>query len=133
MQIIELELSHLDLYCPATGELICNQEVGYNEAAKSLKGYWIDEVFMEPFIKDESLNAAWEKLVSECEEAQEKAEEEDTDLDEAYDLDTDRLFRFLADYDAPTWIVFQMANCDGGEVTNKGWFVVDMEKDQEED
>ena len=129
MQIIELELSHLDLYCPVTGELICNEEMGYNEAAKSLKGYWIDEVFMEPFIKDASLNAAWAKLVSECEEAQEKAEEDDSELDEAYELDTNRLYRFLSDYDAPTWIVFQMANGAGGEVTNKGLFVVDMEKD----
>ncbi len=57
MQIIELELSHYDLYSPATGELICGEESGYNEEAKSLMGYWIGEVFTEPLIKDESIQS----------------------------------------------------------------------------
>lgn len=66
---------------------------------------------MEPFIRDEKLMSAWEKLVSECEEAEEKADNEDTELDEAFELDTDRLVRFLKDYDAPTCIVFEITNC----------------------
>lgn len=132
MQIVKLELSHLDLYCPATGELICSEETGYNEEAKSLMGYWIDEVFTEPFIKNEALKAAWEKLVAECEEAQEKADEEGEELDEAFDLSTERLYQFLADYDAPTWVVFQIGLYDSASemVTDNGWFVLELEKDE---
>jgi hypothetical protein len=130
MQIITLELYHYDLYSPSTGELICGEEMGYNEKAKSLMGYWIDEVFMEPFIKDKSLKVAWEQLVSACEVAQEKADEDGTELDEAFDLGTDRLIRFLTEYDAPTWIVFQIGCSDDvtGMAIDNRWFVVEIEK-----
>ena len=131
MQIIKLELSHYDLYSPSTGELICGEESGYNEEAKSLMGYWIDEVFMEPFVKDQSLKAAWEQLVRACEEAQEKADEDGTELDEAFELNTDRLIQFLTEYDAPSWIVFQIGHSDDvtGTVIDNGWFVLNMEKE----
>ena len=129
MQIVKLELSSLDLYSPSTGELICNEETGYNEEAKSLMGYWIEEVFTEPFIKNEALNAAWKKLVTECDQAQEKADEEGTYPDEQFDLSTDRLVQFLGDYDAPTWVAFQIGLNDGGMVTGNGWFVLNLEKD----
>ena len=59
MQIIELELSHFNFYCPATGELLCNEDDGVNEQAKSLMGYWCDLVFEEPYIKDEILKKDW--------------------------------------------------------------------------
>ena len=128
MQIIELELSHCNLYCPATGEVICNEETGMNENARSLMGYWVYEVYREPFIKNDKLEDAWEKLVSECEEAEERADEEDTELDEAFDLDTDRLVKFLKDYDAPNCIVYEITNCDFscGPVVNTVWYVVNM-------
>ena len=134
MQIIELELSHFNLYCPATGEVISTEETGINEDAKSLLGYWVDEVFMEPFIKDEKLKIAWETLVSECEAAEEKAYEEDAELDEAFTLDIDRLVKFLKDYDAPTCVVFEISNSSlaCGPVSNTAWHVVNMEIDEED-
>lgn len=128
MQIIELELSHSDLYCPATGEVICNEEVGMNEEAKSLMGYWIDEVFMEPFIKNESLKAAWELLVEKTDAAAEAGEDDEG-------LDTLRLVQFLTEYESGTWVVFQITNyglaC--GPVPNTIWYVIDMEKEQDDE
>jgi len=123
MQIIELELSHYDLYSPSTGELICGEETGYNEGAKSLIGYWIGEVFTEPFIKDESLKAAWYQLIQKVDAAVEAGEDDEG-------LELENVLQFLAEYDAPSWIVFQIGHADDvtGTVIDNSWFVLDMEK-----
>ena len=126
MQIIELELSHYDLYSPATGELICGEETGYNEEAKSLMGYWIGEIFTEPFIKDESLKAAWLQLIEKIDAAVDAGEDDEG-------LELEHLIQFLADYDAPSWIVFKIGHPDDvtGTIIDNGWFVVNMEKEQQ--
>ena len=126
MQIVELELSHYDLYSPSTGELICGEETGYNEEAKSLMGYWIGEVFTEPFIKDEALKEAWYQLVEKIDVAVEAGENGEG-------LEMEHLVQFLADYDAPTWIVFKIGHPNDvtGMVIDNGWFVVNMEKEQQ--
>ena len=126
MQIIELELSHYDLYSPATGELICGEETGYNEAAQSLMGYWIGEVFTEPFIKDEALKAAWRQLIEKVDAAVDAGEDDEG-------LGIEHLVQFLADYDAPSWIVFKIGHPNDvtGMVIDNGWFVVNMEKEQQ--
>jgi hypothetical protein len=123
MQIIELELSHYDLYSPSTGELICSEEKGYNEDAKSLIGYWIGEVFTEPFIKDESLKAAWYQLIQKVDAAVEAGEDDEG-------LELENVPQFLAEYDAPSWIVFQLGHSDDvtGTVIDNSWFVLNMEK-----
>ena len=53
MQLIDLSLSHLNFYCPATGQLICNENDGANYEADSLMGYWSSYSLQEPFIKNE--------------------------------------------------------------------------------
>ena len=59
MKIVELELNHYNFYCPATGVWItCEDDV--NHDAPSLLGYWLDEFWREPFIKDEFLKQKWE-------------------------------------------------------------------------
>jgi hypothetical protein len=50
MKITELEYSNYNMYNPATGEIIINEEC--NDNAKSLIAYWLREVFEDPFIKD---------------------------------------------------------------------------------
>jgi len=122
MQIIELELSHYDLYSPSTGEHICGEETGFNENAKSLMGYWIGEVFNEPFIKDESLKAAWDQLIEKVDAAVEAGMDDQG-------LEIEHLNQFLADYDAPSWIVFKIGHPDDvtGTVIDNCWFVLNME------
>jgi hypothetical protein len=62
MKIVELELKHYNFYCPATG-LWITSENDVNHDAPSLLGYWLDEFWREPFIKDESLKKKWESYM----------------------------------------------------------------------
>ncbi len=120
MQIISLELENLNLYSPSTGEVICHEDTGYNEEARSLMGYWIQEVMNEPFIKNPDLQQAWDEYL----EAADALLEED---DEAPDPDVDE---FLLQYESPTWIAFRIETFGlPGEVA---WFVVEMEIYEEE-
>ncbi len=118
MQLTELELSHMNLYSPSTGEVLCNEETGFNQDAKSLKGFWINEVLTEPIIIDSSLKTAWIKFLEKCEEEE-----------ELFTPTYDHLVKFLKDYDNPTWIVFEITNCGMacGPSSSTVWYVVDME------
>ncbi len=130
MQIIELELSHTNFYCPVTGEAISKDNEMVNEAAKSLKGYWVSEILLEPFIKDNQLKKAWETLVADCEAAEEKAENEDSELDEAFILDIDRIVKFFKDYNTPTSVVFEIttSGLSHGPNSSTVWYVIEMDK-----
>ena len=123
MQIIELRLSHFNLYSPANGEQIATEELGFNENAKSLMAYWMDEVMGEPFIKDLEFSAKWEKLV---------AEKEDDLLD--YLDYYEALETFLKEYPCSTWMVFKITTGTeaGGSGDETAWFVIDMEAVSEE-
>jgi hypothetical protein len=118
MQIIELRLSHFDLYSPVNGEPIANEDIGFNVDAKSLVGYWMDEVMNEPFIKNNEFASKWEERIAE------KEEELEDYLDYYEALET-----FLKEYSCPTWIVFKITTGTeaGGPGDETVWFVIDMQ------
>lgn len=115
MQIIPIELGHLNLYSPSNGELICHEETGYNHNALSLMGYWVQEVMDEPFIKNPKLKEAWGKYIQEVDNLMETDNEHPgPDVDE-----------FLEKFENATWIAFRIETKDmPGDVA---WFVVNME------
>ena len=119
MQIVELELSHLNFYCPATGEVITDEDAPpMNENAQSLMGFWISEVLQEPIIKNKSLETGWKKYVKKIEEESGGDYPDDEDLR-----------KFLTDFKEPTWVVFEITNSGVGHGfdSNTVWFVIDME------
>ena len=63
MKIIELELTKDYFYCPATGIWITSED-DVNHDAPSLLGYWLDEFWREPFIKNDLLQKAWEDYIA---------------------------------------------------------------------
>lgn len=73
MQIIELSLDHYNFYCPVTGVWIANEE-DVNDDAPSLLGYWLDEFWDEPFIKDDRLLQEWTKYMDNFEALQNSEE-----------------------------------------------------------
>ena len=64
MQIINLKLDHDNFYCPVSGEYITMEDEPLNDDAISFRGYWFDQFWVEPSIKDETLNAAWESYMA---------------------------------------------------------------------
>jgi hypothetical protein len=116
MQILELELDHFNLYCPATGEFIFVEDEPINEDALSLKGYWVDEVIEEPFIKDEALRKAWDGFIEEY-------EVDHQDFPEFSEIE-----QFLVNYPEPNWVIYKITTngmaC--GPVSTTVWHVVDM-------
>jgi hypothetical protein len=115
MQLLNLELEHLNLFCPATGEEILSPE-DVNESAKSLKAYWVDEVMYEPFIKDEALEQAWKVFI-------EKYEEEHDDLPDSGEIED-----FLVNYPEPNWVIYKITTCGMacGPVWSTVWNIIDM-------
>lgn len=116
MQILDLELKHFNLYCPATGEVILEDCEPINEDALALKGYWIDEVISEPFIKDDALQLAWENFI-------ETYEAEHDDFPGYEEIEA-----FLVNYPEPNWVIYKITThgmaC--GPVWSTVWHVVDM-------
>ena len=117
MQIIKLELNHEYLYCPVTGQLIQDPEMGYGDIVESVRGYWIGEVADEPEIKDNDLRKTWEAY---CDSMKGKYKD---------------VTSFLESYDAPNWIVFELTShgmaC--GPISSIIWYVIDMDTPYEED
>ncbi len=119
MQIIELKLSHSNFYCPATGEVIVDEDAEFmNENAKSLMGYWSSLVFEEPCINNKSLETGWGKFVKKFER------ETDGDSPDYEDFET-----FLREYNNPTWVVFAFTNTGVGHgfQSDTLWLVIDMD------
>jgi hypothetical protein len=111
MNYCSFDLGHFNLFCPATGEIICGpNEV--NEKAKSLRGFWIGDVLEEPTIPDAKLRSAWRKAVKEADGA-----------------DSLMLERFLRGYAAPTWCAFAITTSGMacGPVSSTAWFVLDLD------
>ena len=111
MNYCSFELSHFNLFCPATGEVICGPE-GLNEQAKSVRGFWVSEVMEEPIISDADLKQAWNAAVT-----------------EADDADSAVLEKFLRGYVAPNWCVFKVTTSGMacGPVSTTAWFVLDLD------
>jgi hypothetical protein len=106
---MELRLSHNNFFCPATGKKIFYEE-DCDETVESLKAYWCDLFFDEPFIKDNELKANWLAFVA-------KYQEEN----EGCDPNAVALEKFLREYDETNWVVFRF----GGHST--AWHIIDMD------
>ncbi len=63
MQIVSLKLDHYNFYCPVSGDYISLEDEPLNENAISFRGYWFDEFWDEPTIKDERLKAQWSEYL----------------------------------------------------------------------
>ncbi len=114
MQLAELSISNLNLYSPSNGEVICHEEIGYNEDATTLMGYWIQEIADQPFIQNPELKKQWDAYVQDYEEK--------NDLFPANENTIDGFFR---DYDNPNWMVFKIQTF--GMPGDVAWFVINME------
>ncbi len=116
MQLLELELDHLNLYCPSTGEYILLEDEGVNEASLSLKGYWIDEIMGEPFIKDADLQNAWDNFI-------ENYEKQNDDFPDYTEIEA-----FLVNYPEPNWVIYKITThgmaC--GPIWSTVWTLIDM-------
>lgn len=119
MHILELKLNHLYFYCPATGVCILNPDEQCNEDAKSLIGYWVDEMMYEPFLKNERLQAEFETYIQENEE-----------IDQDFYFGTEELESFLTNFVAPNWVAYKITTkgfgC-GGPICSTVYLLIDMD------
>ncbi|WP_462318561.1 hypothetical protein [Marinilabilia sp.] len=118
MELAELTLSNLNLYSPSTGEVICHEETGYNEAEASLMGYWIQEIADQPFIKSPELKKRWEDFVQKY--------EQENDL---FPADEDTMDEFFIHYENTDWLVMKIKTF--GMPGDNAWFVINMEPENE--
>jgi hypothetical protein len=117
MQIVSVDLDHLNFFCPATGANILNPEDGCNEDTPSLMGYWLHEVIYEPFLKDTKLKEHFVSFIQ-----KEEANDED------FMLGCNELESFLEEFHAPNWVVFCITTNDFacGPITTIIYLVIDM-------
>ena len=117
MQIVTLELSHFNFYCPATGEPILIEDEPVNKDAKSLQAYWVDEIMEEPFFKNKEFEKDWNKFAKKCTK------------DKGFKPDFDDLRRFLTEYNQPSWVVFELTTSGMacGPVSTTVWKVINMD------
>lgn len=114
MQIVSLILDHYNFYSPSTGEWI-TQETDINEDAVSLLGYWVDEFWEEPFIKDDELKKHWNSYLSNYENL--KSQHPDKD---EYDL----LKYFFMGVDLINVVVFVVT--DNMPFSRTAYFIIDL-------
>lgn len=120
MQIVELELSHYNFFCPVTGEYIVKEGEPANDDVPSLMGYWVNEVIDEPFIKNPALQKGYDLFL-----LSEKAENEN------FYLDFEAVEKFLSTLEAENWVTYKITtkgmSCNGGPVWETVYFVIDMD------
>jgi hypothetical protein len=116
MQIVELELNHLNFYCPATGHPILSEDGDGTAGAKSLKGLWIDEVFSEPEFKDAAFEKAWKAYYE---------EHFDEEEDNEYEIQEE----FLKTYPEANWVTYKITTSGiaCGPISSTAWLVIDMD------
>jgi len=115
MQIIDLDLSHDNFYCPATGHHIVGPQ--HYEASPALVGMWHCEVLEEPEIHDAALETSYKEYLKQIEK-----EEEWPEMDE-----------FLASFESPNFVAFKITThgiaC--GPVSSTVWYVINMDYEDE--
>lgn len=122
MQIIELELNHLNFFCPATGQPIISESEDHTTNAVSLRALWIDEVFDEPAFRDEKFQEDWE-----------------TYSEKHFDEDEDNLYEvqeeFLKTYPKPNWVTFKITTSGMacGPISSTVWLVIDLDAELPEE
>lgn len=122
MNYNELNLHHHNFFCPATGVHILGEE-HCDEAAQSLKAYWICEVFDEPVIKDPALEKSWAQYARKFEVEHEGETAGFKELEV-----------FLRNYPAPNWSAFEITTCgmSCGPISSTVWLVLDMNTELDE-
>jgi hypothetical protein len=91
MQLVELNLSHYNFYCPVTGVKIFSE--GEQHFSPAVLGLWVQEIANEPEIKNSELEQAWLQWV---------AANEDND-DFCWDV-----AEFLDTLEQSNWVAFQI-------------------------
>ena len=116
MKIIKKETREsFELYNPITKKYVMNEKV--YEKSDDFIGYWIDEVFREPYFKNTVLQTAWEEF------------ESDYVTETEYHMELEDVEKFLQGYENDNWIVYEITTygmaC--GPTSNTVWFVVNKE------
>jgi hypothetical protein len=118
MQIINLKLDHYNFYCPVSGEYITTEEDGVNENALSFRGYWFDEFWYKPTIKDERLSRLW----SEYFQGFKRSSSDYIDLDFSEKLD-----EFFSSVNLENYVVFKIHKNEISAIPDKlMYYVIDM-------
>ncbi len=123
MQIVKLKLSHLDFYCPATGEQIMGPDSGTDLNLKSIKAYWEEGYLQSPIVKDNELEKAWKAYSSRTKR------ENDGDNPEE-----EQLLTFFSRYEKANWVVFELLPWTIGEFNTsmKIWLVLDLDVNRDD-
>ena len=110
MQVIRLERSDWQFFCPATGEAVFQESGEPN--AKSVRGVWVDADTSEALFITPELEPAWE---------QHKKEREA--IDEWPDL-----LEFLKSVDQSGWVAFEITTCGiaCGPICTTTWTILDL-------
>jgi hypothetical protein len=114
MQIVSLRLDHYNFYSPSTGEWI-TQETDINEDAVSLLGYWVDEFWEEPFIKDDELKKHWQNYLANFEQFKNH---------DQVRCEYDMLRDFFKSIPFNNVLVFEIS--DNNAFSRTGYFVIDL-------
>ena len=115
MQLLNLELDHFNLFCPATGIQVLSEDY-CNEDAPSTMGYWLDEFLTEPTISNEKLKEAWDVFYSNYKKKHQKQP------------NLQAIESFLVIYPEPNWVIFKIKNqsISGGSIFDTVYHVLDM-------
>ena len=109
MQIIELDLSHSNFFCPVTGIQLFSEDS--QSSSPALMAVWVQEVANEPDIYNSALEQKWEDWVA--------ANEEEEDF--CWDVS-----EFLATVNEPNWVAFQIT-IGGSMMPETATILIDMD------
>jgi hypothetical protein len=117
MQIIDLKLQQINLYCPVTGAPITIENEGMFEDAPSLIAYWHHEILDEPVINDSEFKKAWNTFYASCDE------------DNGTEFDYDTFENFLIQFPQPNWVVFKCSTIEGdhGPILDTMWYILNLD------
>lgn len=123
MQIVQLALSHLNFYCPATGEQIMGADTATNLDVQSMVAYWEEGFLKSPDVKDKALAEDWKAYYLNYKMEHEGEEPEGEEL-----------LHFLRNYDGPHWVVFELTPwiIDSFGNSRKMWFVLNLDANTDE-
>lgn len=69
MQVLKIEPSHNNFFCPVTGEQITGDE--FYEPSSAMVGMWHSDVLEDPALMNEQLQKLWEEYVAEIDKLDE--------------------------------------------------------------
>ena len=116
MQLIQLDLSHDNFFCPVTGQRITGSEI--YEPSPALAGVWHSEALDMPELYHSELESRWESYAGKILEA-----------DDFIDLAD-----FLNSTTMGNLVCFEITTCgiSCGPTASTLWYVIDMDYDPDE-